>query len=119
MATRDFPHHFEGNFPEFKERQLLFALTRQLADAQFVRGDRLRTERLWQEAAAEEMDPERIIALLYSVDDVEAAFPRHAPRQLGGKQMLQTRTAVGLISPCSGQESSGHGRQAHPQRQEP
>ncbi|MFN9932059.1 MAG: hypothetical protein ACK55R_03735 [Cyanobacteriota bacterium] len=69
MATRDFPHHFEGNFPEFKERQLLFALTRQLADAQFVRGDRLRTERLWQEAAAEEMDPERIIALLYGVDD--------------------------------------------------
>ncbi len=69
MATSDFPHHFEGSLDEFKERQLLFALTRQLAEAQFVRGDRQRSERLWQEAAAVDMDPERIIALLYRVDD--------------------------------------------------
>jgi len=69
MATSDFPRHFEGGLDEFKQRQLLFGLTRQLAEAQFIRGDRQRTERLWQEAAAEDMDPERIIALLYGVDD--------------------------------------------------
>lgn len=68
MATSDFPRHFEGSLDEFKQRQLLFALTRQLAEVQFVRGDRQRAERLWQEAAAEDMDPERIIALLYGVD---------------------------------------------------
>ncbi|MCP9928597.1 hypothetical protein [Cyanobium sp. CH-040] len=70
MATSDFPRHFEGSLDEFKQRQLLFALTRQLAEAQFLRGDRQRTERLWQEAAAENMDPERIIALLYGVEDL-------------------------------------------------
>lgn len=69
MSTRDYPRHFEGSLDEFKERQLVFALTRQLAQAQFARGDRQRAERLWQEAAAEEMDPDRIIALLYGVND--------------------------------------------------
>lgn len=64
-----YPHQFEGSFADFKERQLVFQLTRQLAEAQFARGDRRRSERLWQEAAAEGMDPERIIALLYGVDD--------------------------------------------------
>jgi hypothetical protein len=60
---------FEGNFTALKERQLLFQLTRQLARAQFVRADRVESERLWQEAAAEEMDPERITTLLYGVAD--------------------------------------------------
>jgi len=69
MAIRCFPSHFEGSFSAFKERQLVFALTRQLAEAQFVQADRRRSERLWQEAAAEEMDPERIVALLYGVED--------------------------------------------------
>jgi len=39
-----FPHHFEGSFAELKERQLVLALTRELAEAQFVRGDRLCSE---------------------------------------------------------------------------
>lgn len=69
MASGCFPHQFEGSFSAFKERQLVFALTRQLADAQFRRGDRSRSERLWQEAAAEAMDAERITGLLYGVDD--------------------------------------------------
>jgi hypothetical protein len=60
---------FEGDFTALKERQLLFQLTRQLVQAQFVRADRVESERLWQEAAAEEMDPERITALLYGVAD--------------------------------------------------
>lgn len=69
MGSSCFPSQFEGSFAEFKERQLVFALTRQLAEAQFVRGDCLVSERLWQEAAAEGMDPDRIITLLYGVHD--------------------------------------------------
>lgn len=52
-----------------KEQQLVFLLTRQLVDAQIVRGDRERSERLWQEVAALELDPERITALMYGVGD--------------------------------------------------
>ncbi len=60
-----------GDFTALKERQLVFLLTRQLAEAQFRRGDRQASERLWQEVAALEIDPERITALLYSVDDLQ------------------------------------------------
>lgn len=52
-----------------KEQQLVFLLTRQLVEAQIVQGDRTRSERLWQEVAALELDPERITALLYGVGD--------------------------------------------------
>jgi hypothetical protein len=52
-----------------KEQQLVFLLTRQLVEAQIVRGDRARSQRLWQEVAALELDPERITALLYGVGD--------------------------------------------------
>lgn len=69
MGSSCFPSQFEGSFTEFKERQLVFALTRQLAEAQFVRSDCLGSDRLWQEAAAEDMDPDRIINLLYGVND--------------------------------------------------
>ena len=75
MASGCFPHPFGGSFSAFKERQLVFALPRELADAQFRRGDRSRSERLWQEAAAEAMDAERISGLLYGVhnpDDMAA-----------------------------------------------
>jgi hypothetical protein len=58
-----------GSFSELKERQLVFLLVRQLAAAQFQRGDRIASERLWQEAAALEIDPERITALLYEAAD--------------------------------------------------
>jgi hypothetical protein len=78
------------DFSARKEQQLVFLLTRELADAQFVQADRPRSERLWQEVAALEIDPERITALLYEVSDhsdraameeVDQAFlcppPRH------------------------------------------
>lgn len=52
-----------------KEQQLVFLLTRQLVDAQIARADRERTQRLWQEVAALELDPERITALMYGVSD--------------------------------------------------
>lgn len=52
-----------------KEQQLVFLLTRQLVDAQIVRGDRERSQRLWQEVANLELDPDRITALMYGVSD--------------------------------------------------
>ncbi|MBD2549549.1 hypothetical protein H6G65_08105 [Microcystis elabens FACHB-917] len=55
MASGCFPHPFEGSFSAFKERQLVFALTRELADAQLRRSDRSRSE--------------RITGLLYGVQD--------------------------------------------------
>jgi hypothetical protein len=61
---------FSGSFAELKERQLVFLLVRQLAEAQFVRADRVASERLWQEVAALEIDPERITALLYQSPDL-------------------------------------------------
>jgi hypothetical protein len=59
-----------GDFASLKERQLVFLLARQLAEAQFRRADRCASERLWQEVAALEIDPERITALLYGADDL-------------------------------------------------
>lgn len=57
------------SFAARKQRHLLFLLTRQLAEAQFVRADGARAQRLWNEAAALDLDPERIIHLLYGVAD--------------------------------------------------
>ncbi|MEB3259338.1 MAG: hypothetical protein VKP63_01775 [Cyanobacteriota bacterium] len=56
-------------FADLKERQLVFRLTRQLAEAQFARADGTRSQRLWQEVADLDLDPERIMHLLYSVAD--------------------------------------------------
>lgn len=57
------------SFSARKQCQLLYLITRQLAEAQFVQADQARTTRLWQEAAALELDPDRIIHLLYGVAD--------------------------------------------------
>ncbi len=57
------------SFSELKQQKLVFLITRQLAVAQFARADRERTQALWQEAAALELDPDRIIHLLYGVAD--------------------------------------------------
>ncbi len=57
------------SFSALKQRQLVFLLTRQLVEAQFVQADQGRTRRLWQEAAALDLDPDRIITLLYGVAD--------------------------------------------------
>ena len=57
------------SFSELKERQLIFLLTRQLAEAQIVKADQARADWLWQEAAALELDPDRLIHLLYGVAD--------------------------------------------------
>lgn len=63
------PPAVDGGPDDLRERQIVFQLARRLAEAQFRRGDRCTTERLWQEVAALGIDPERIVALLYGVDD--------------------------------------------------
>jgi hypothetical protein len=64
------PPAFVGSFSACKEQQLVFLLVRQLAHAQFALADRAMTQRLWQEVEALEIDPERIIRLLYGGHDV-------------------------------------------------
>jgi hypothetical protein len=53
-------------FSARKQQALVLLLAQQLIDAQFKRADRPGSERLWQEAAALEIDPERIVHLMYS-----------------------------------------------------
>ncbi len=55
---------------ERKLRQLVITLAGQLADAQFARADQPGVERLWREVAALEIDPERVVRLLYGGHDV-------------------------------------------------
>jgi len=69
MPTPGTDRNGEQDAAARKEQQLVFLLTRQLVDAQFVRADRERSRRLWQEVAALELDPDRITALMYSVSD--------------------------------------------------
>ena len=47
-----------------KEQQLVWLLVRQLGEAQSSPGGGERAERLWQEVAALEIDPDRVINLL-------------------------------------------------------
>ena len=47
------------------DRQSYFSLTRQLVSAQFVLADGQLAARLWQEVADRQMDPGRVINLLY------------------------------------------------------
>ncbi|MCP9815483.1 hypothetical protein KBY76_02235 [Synechococcus sp. GreenBA-s] len=61
---------FEGSFAERKEQQLVLLLVRQLAATQQEPAAAALRERLWQEVAALEIDPERITALLYGGHDV-------------------------------------------------
>jgi len=61
---------FTGTFAECKEQQLVFLLVRQLATAQFELANPRMSQRLWQEVAALEIDPDRITALLYGGQDV-------------------------------------------------
>ena len=53
-------------FAARKQQALVVLLVQQLIEAQFVRADRAASDRLWQEVAALEIDPERMVHLLYS-----------------------------------------------------
>lgn len=81
-------------FSARKQQALVVLLVQQLADTQFRRADRRGSERLWQEVAALEIDPDRVTALLYSGEDTDNRealraqddawlLSRTRPRQLG------------------------------------
>ena len=55
-----------ASFSARKQQALVLLLAQQLINTQFRRADRPGSERLWQEAAALEIDPERIVHLMYS-----------------------------------------------------
>ena len=59
------------SFAACKEQQLVLLLVRQLATAQFERAHAGMTQRLWDELAALEIDPERVIHLLYGGHDLQ------------------------------------------------
>ena len=52
-------------FSARKQQALVVLLAQQLMDAQFRRADRLGSDRLWQEVAALDIDPDRILHVLY------------------------------------------------------
>ncbi len=54
------------SFSALKEQALVLDLTQRLAEAQIERGDAVASQGLWNEIAALEIDPERIIHLLYN-----------------------------------------------------
>ena len=58
------------SFTACKEQQLVLLLVRQLASAQFELAHAAMTQRLWDEVAALEIDPERVIQLLYGGHDL-------------------------------------------------
>ncbi|MEY3462423.1 MAG: hypothetical protein RLZZ468_201 [Cyanobacteriota bacterium] len=92
-----------------KERQLVWLLVRQLGEAQASPAGQARAERLWQEVAALEIDPERVIALLYGGHDLEdravlasldpgpshAPAHRPAPNRVWGRAGLRAQPARG------------------------
>ncbi len=55
-------------FIEAKNQEKVFSLTRELIDAQFELCDDELTNRLWEEVANLNIDPERIINLMYKCD---------------------------------------------------
>ena len=104
------PGRVEGSFAERKEQQLVLLLVRQLAAAQQEAGATALRERLWQEVAALEIDPERITALLYGGHDgsdrqvlqtLDDAWRRHnAPQRRGvgwwpGRRRSDLRSQAG------------------------
>ncbi len=54
------------SFSALKEQALVIDLTQRLAEAQIEQGDAVASQGLWNEIAALEIDPERIIHLLYN-----------------------------------------------------
>ena len=67
-STRDASTPFSLNQEESRarnDRQTVFALTRDLAHAQFELADQELTRRLWQEISDRNIDIERIIHLMY------------------------------------------------------
>ncbi|SBO44172.1 hypothetical protein [Cyanobium sp. NIES-981] len=85
-----------------KEQQILVNLVQQLADSQFRRADQPRSERLWQELAQLQLDPERATHLLYAGVDME---DRQALVDLDGRwcgRMAAAERRPWLVAPWLG-----------------
>jgi len=54
-----------------KEQQLVMRLCKDIARAQFVFANPKRSQRLWDEAAALEIEPDRLLHLLYGGADLD------------------------------------------------
>ncbi len=97
---------------EEKERQLVLTLVSQLGEAQFRHADPARVARLWQEVAALEIDPERVIRLLYGGQDLgdraalaalDRAWQPEPPR--GGRGFPWGRPRLSRRTPGAGRRS--------------
>lgn len=55
-----------ASFSARKQQALVLLLAQQLINTQFRLADRPGSERLWQEVAALDLDPDRIVHLMYS-----------------------------------------------------
>jgi hypothetical protein len=74
-----------------KDQQILVTLVQQLAESQFRRADRQASERLWQELAQLELDPERVTHLLYAGVDLA---DRPALLELDGRWRAQPSSGL-------------------------
>ena len=74
-----------------KEQQLVMRLCRDLARSQFVFANPKRTQRLWDEAAALEIEPDRLLHLLYGGIDLDNSADLIAADDLFMAQRLRYR----------------------------
>ncbi|QVV67199.1 hypothetical protein [Synechococcus sp. LA31] len=96
-------------FTARKQQALVLLLTQQLMDAQFVRADAKSTDRLWREVAALEIDPDRILHLLYCgldgsdrqsvAEQDDAWIQAHAALQPRGWSLRHLHLGHGLRRP--------------------
>ena len=81
------------SFTARKEQALVILLSQQLADAQIGRADAHASQSLWDEVAELDIDPDRIIHLLYSGEEVSdrAALKDRDDCWLSAQQMSPER----------------------------
>ncbi|UPM49461.1 MULTISPECIES: hypothetical protein [unclassified Synechococcus] len=81
------------SFTARKEQALVILLSQQLADAQIGRADAHASQSLWDEVAELDIDPDRIIHLLYGGEEVSdrAALKDRDDSWLSAQQMSPER----------------------------
>ena len=91
-----------------KEQQLVMRLCKDIARAQFVFANPKRSKRLWDEAAALEIEPDRLLNLLYGGVDLEnpADLIAADERYLGQRQGYRRSPWVSRILPARRRQPS-------------
>jgi hypothetical protein len=92
---------------------VVFQLVRKLARAQFVQADRQRSERLWQEVAALDIDPDRVIRLLYGTTEHDDFSAMEAIDRLWSQENAQQQRRSPWRRPAwlgGGRPAPGAGR---------